>query len=146
MENDGKGRVNSVSLERISETLEQEAKRTLALVSDSIDSPKVFYALRNAVLTLLQIPDQPFNWGNVYTLFTQDAYRASIIKRLKELTPAFWSEQWDSLWTVEVDPLFAMRQQYIVRRQSLIVYWSEEWEQIPEEVKTHAVDIVKGLR
>lgn len=146
MENNGtKGVSPQPLIKQSDETMNQELINHLALLRDAIDSPRILFIFRNAILTLLQLPNQPFNWHDVYALLRQNEFRINVVSRLKKLTPAYWSEEWDSLWNLDVDPLFSKAQQRTVRQHSLIVYWSEEWSSIPEELRMHALKLVEGI-
>jgi len=146
MENNGNREVSSYPpIKQSDETLNQELENNLAQIRDAIDSPKTLLIMRNAVLTLLETPNQPFNWKAVHALLTQDDFRADIVNKLKQVTPKFWREEWDSLWKVDEDPLFSMAHQRIVRRYSLIVYWTEEWSHTPEKARIHAAEIAQAF-
>jgi len=146
MENNGNRAVGSHTLTKLSdETLNQELENHLAPIKDVIDTPRTLLIMRNAILTLLETPDQPFSWKSVHALLTQDEFRADVVNKLEGATPKFWREDWDSLWKVDEDPLFSKAQQRIVIRQSLIVYWTQEWSHTPKEERMHAAKIVEAL-
>jgi hypothetical protein len=146
MENNGNREVgSSILMEKSDELLNQELKNNLAFTVDAIDAPKTLWIMRNAILTILDTPNQPYSWKAVHSLITQDDFRADIVDKLKKVTPMFWREEWDSLWKVDEDPLFSKAQQRVARRHSLIVYWTEEWSQIPAKAKNHAAKIAQEL-
>jgi RNA polymerase-interacting CarD/CdnL/TRCF family regulator len=117
----------------------------LDVVADAVDSPKFLLIIRNAVHTLLETPGQDFSWKSVHELLSDEKFRSNVVSKLKEVTPDLWREEWDKMWKVEEDPLFSKAQQRIVKRQSLIVFWTEEWDTLPTKEKMHVAEVVSML-
>ena len=147
MESNGKRIISSSYplFKQSDEMLNQELENNLGLIWDDIESPRTLWIMRNAILTILETPDQSFSWKAVHALLTQDDFRTDIVNKLKQVTPKFWREEWDFLWKVDEDPLFSKAQQRIVRRNSLIVFWTEEWSDTPKKAKIHAAEIIEAL-
>jgi hypothetical protein len=146
MENNGDRGINSNSFfKQSSEQLNQEMLDHLDVVADAVDSPKFLLIIRNAVHTLLETPGQDFSWKSVHELLSDEKFRSNVVSKLKEVTPDLWREEWDKMWKVEEDPLFSKAQQRIVKRQSLIVFWTEEWDTLPTKEKMHVAEVVSML-
>jgi hypothetical protein len=146
MENYGNRVAGSYPLFKQSdEMLNQELENNLGLIWGDIESPRTLWIMRNAILTILETPDQSFSWKAVHALLTQDDFCTDIVNKLKQVTPKFWREEWDSLWKVDEDPLFSKAQQRIVRRYSLIVFWTEEWSETPKKERIYAAEIIEAL-
>lgn len=132
----------ALALERDIDTRLRQFMEALANI---VDSPKALLILRNAALTLLELPEHTLDVEKVCELLTDDQVRAGVIKKLSEETPPYWSEQWNSLWEKDVDPLLSESQQRIVRRISLVTFWSKEWDGIPAEVRSHVAEAAKVM-
>lgn len=146
MENNGERGINSIPFfKQSNEQLNQEMLDHLDVVADAVDSPKFLLIIRNAVHTLLETPDQDFSWKAVHDLLTDEKFRSNVVGKLKEVTPKFWRDEWDKLWEINEDPLFSKAQQRIVKRQSLIVFWTEEWDTLPKKEKVHVAEVVSIL-
>ena len=117
----------------------------MACFQDTLDSPRTQLILRNAALTLLELPGHEFSVKLVYDLLTDDGQRSRAVKTLSEETPQYWSKEWDSLWRKDVDPLLSISQQRIAKRNSLLVFWSREWDQIPAGPKAHMVRMLERM-
>lgn len=131
-------------------TLEEDTdarlRQFMDALADVVDSPKTHLILRNAALTLLELPECTLDLEKIRKLLTDAQVRASVMKELSEETPPYWSEQWNSLWRKDVEPLSSKAQQRIVRRISLLTFWSKEWDEVPAEVRSHVTDAVQALR
>ncbi len=106
-------------------------------MQDVIDSPKSLLIVRNAILTLLEVPGERFSREKVGQLLRDDNYRAELVRNLNEQTPEYWSSQWDASWRKDKEPLLSTAQEQITKRGSLIEFWTKEWPTIGEDVKGH---------
>jgi hypothetical protein len=133
-----------ISLPREAE-LNRELSTAMDSLIDAIDSPRTHLILRNAVLTLLELPGEDFSIRKVYELLTDDRFRSSVISRLGETTPPCWSEEWSLLWRKDADPLLSISQQRIVRLTGLLTFWTKEWGEIQYDIKRHIAEMLKGM-
>lgn len=122
-----------------------ELKRFMDAVADIVDSPKAHLILRNAAATLLELADHNLSVGEVCRLLSDDHFRDDVIEKLSEETPQYWSEQWNSLWKKDAEPLSSDAQQRIARRISLMTFWGREWSGIPAEVRRHVAEAARAM-
>lgn len=111
----------------------------------ALDSPRTQMILRNSILILLELPEHTVNAQLIYKLLTDEQFRKEAIKRLSETTPHYWSEDWNSLWRKDIDPLLSIAQQRVAKRNSIITFWSKEWDEIPSDVKRHVVKMLEKI-
>ncbi len=127
------------------EQLNQDLIDHLSVIENSINSPRLMSIMRNAILTLLETPNQAFSWKAVRTLLTDDEFRGSVVKRLKQVTPTFWLEGWNDLCKESENPSLSRGQPRIVKRHSLIVYWTEEWDAVPQKERIRTAQLIEAL-
>jgi hypothetical protein len=134
--------------------IEKELRTQFHKISENIDSPKALLIIRNAALTVLELNElklvgqenkRSLDLSSLLSLLTNSEYRQRIVERLISTTPNFWDESWDQAWSKDAEPLYSERQQRIVRRRSLISFWTKEWQSLPKEQVEHAVQIVDSL-
>jgi hypothetical protein len=134
--------------------IEKEVQSEFRRISESVDSPKALLIIRNALLTALELNElelpeqgnnQTLDLSALWSLLTNSEYRQRIVERLISTTPNFWDESWDQAWSKDAEPLYSERQQRIVRRRSLISFWTKEWQSLPKEQVEHAIQVVDSL-
>jgi hypothetical protein len=134
--------------------IEKELQDELRKVREEIDSPRALLIIRNAALTLLELSEiktagqlRPCNldWNSVKSLLSNSQYRQTIVDRLISTSPNFWDENWDHVWSKDAEPLYSEQQQRIVRRRSLISFWTREWQTLPKDQIEHAVLVITSL-
>jgi len=133
------------SIKQSEEQLNEDLLDHLAVVRNAVDSPSLLLIMRNAILTLLETPNQSFNWKAIHALLTDDEFRGRVVNKLKQATPTFWIEGWDELCKIDENPVSSKAQPRIVKRHSLIVYWTEEWKAIPKNERNRAAQIIESL-
>ena len=127
----------------ISKVLDIEAKleSTMKELRDVIDSPKSLLIAKNAVLTLLEVEGSA-DFQTIFLLVKDKKYREGIVDKLESETPNYWDQKWNEAWSKEIEPLYSVAQQVIVRRRSLINFWTKEWNTLPEdEVRRIVTDL-----
>jgi hypothetical protein len=118
----------------------------LRLVSDIADSPKLSQLLRNTFLALLESGDEDITFRNARKYVSDADYRAKCLAELSKETPDYWTEEWDAAYRKEIEPLYSKAQQQIVRRRSLIKFWTKEWiESISEKEKSRLFVFLDNL-
>jgi hypothetical protein len=134
--------------------IESELQTQLHKISENIDSPKALLIIRNAALTVLELNElklvgqednRSLDLSSLLSLLTNSEYRQRIVERLISTTPNFWDESWDQAWSKDAEPLYSERQQRIVRRRSLISFWTKEWQSLPKEQVEHAIQVVDSI-
>lgn len=122
------------------EDLEIETKfeSSMQRLSTAIDSPKTLLIARNVLLTLLEVEGKVDERLMLFLLKDKE-YRQGIVTRLASDTPDFWDEAWKQAWKKQIDPLYSSEQQRIVRRRSLISFWTKEWDTLPKDQVKHVI-------
>ncbi len=148
MEDDGEGQVTRTVQVQPSQftRLDTRAKEYLKQVQDLVNSPNTQLVLRNSILTLLEVEDRDFTLDSVLRLLTDDNYRGDIVRRLKKKTPEYWSEKWNSSWNKDLPPIMSRVQEQISKRNSLIAFWTDEYETLALDMKAVAVQVFKSWR
>lgn len=134
--------------------IEKELQTQLRMIREKIDSPKALLIIRNAALTLLELNKaglfeqksaQKLDLTLVKALLSDPQFRQTTVERLIATTPNFWDHNWEQAWTKDAEPLYSERQQRIVRRRSLISFWTKEWQALPRDQLEHAVQVVGSV-
>jgi hypothetical protein len=141
-------------------TMERELRARLRAVRDKIDSPKTLFILKNALLTELELygaesgsslkrgcKTQYSGSGAIFVecLLSDAQFREKVVDMLISTTPDVWDQNWNSVWNKDADPLYSERQQTILRRRSLITFWTNEWKTIPDEQVESAINVARAL-
>lgn len=118
--------------------------RFMAKLTDETSSPRVQLMLKNAVLTLLELHEEP-SFDKAYELVANPNARSNAAERLSAETPRFWSNKWDSLWRKDEDPLLSDAQQRMARRIGLQTFWAKEYDDLPPEIRAQAANALKMM-
>ena len=102
-------------------------------LSDVLCTPRDALVIRNIRLVFEEIEDQTFSFTNALKFLSDDEFRLRYIEQLEKKIPEYWSEEWNSCWTKELDPLSSKAQQEIVRRRSIVAFWRNEWKAMMSE-------------
>ena len=137
--------ITSLSHTFSEDALARKTNEHLGLFVNIIDCPRDQLILRNAIMTLLELPEHKFSVGGVYSLLTKEEVRASAARKLSEGIPGYWSKDWDLLWKKDVDPLMSVEQQQITSRTRLVNFWSKEWAYMPSEIVDHLATALKKM-
>jgi hypothetical protein len=148
-EDASQSRVVSVFLS--SSTIEKDLNARLRNLRNYIDSPKSLLILKNAFLTELEVyGTQPLQKKSaksvcdakfVVCMLSDVAFREKIVDMLISTTPAIWDESWNHSWSKDAEPIYTEKQQRILRRRSLINFWTKELDSLPAEQVRHAIQI-----
>ncbi len=138
-------RVTSLSHTFSEEELARKTNEYLNLFANIIDCPRDQLILRNAITTILEMPEYKFSIDGVYKLLTQDQARADAAKKLSEAIPNYWSKEWDSSWRKDADPLMSLEQQRMTSITRLVNFWSKEWSDIPSDIVDQLVAALKKM-
>lgn len=133
--------------------IEKKLQYQLRPIRDRIDSPRTLLILKNAVLTLLELEvkqgdsnsPEKIDGNSLLSLLSNDDFRKVTLAKLASSTPSFWDDNWDRAFAKDAEPLYSERQQRIMRRRSLIVFWTKEWDSIPKEKIEKAIEIATSL-
>jgi hypothetical protein len=137
MEKHGREQIAETSqIAQSSISLSHQLKEHMRSFQDIVASPKSLLIVRSAILTLLEAREE-VSRDKVGQLLRDESYRAEALRKVKEQTPEYWSEQWNSSWRNDKEPLLSATQEQITRRAGLLEFWNKEWETISEDVKTH---------
>lgn len=139
------GVVVAADIEKINQTLAQDVD----FLCNIVDSPQTLQILRNTLLLALFASEKGNDTTDINSrsvtcavLLSDDLFRTDTINALNKDTAAIWSDEWNSAWRKDAEPLYSRTQQYMSMRASLITFWTREWNTIPEETRRHVAKLL----
>ena len=114
--------------------------------ANTIASPQTRLIIRNAVETLPELGYRSPDPANVSKMLSDDDFRSHLVKEITAMTPGIWSDDWRDAWSMDVEPLLSKEQGRAFKRLSLIRFWTEEWERLPQEARRNATFAARRAR